>query len=36
MTGLPDRPGRKFAQADWLIRPSIDQLKSADALKPGR
>lgn len=36
LTGLPGRPGRKFAQADWLIRASIDQLKSADALKPGR
>ena len=36
LTGLPGRPGPKFAQGDWLIRATIDQLKSADALKPGR
>lgn len=36
LTGLPGRGGRKFDRGDWLLRVCVDQLKSADALKPAR
>jgi len=36
LTGLPGRPGRRFDGGDWLLRASIDQLKAANALKPGK
>ena len=36
LTGLPGRMGREFQRGDWLIRPSVDQLKIADSLKPSQ
>ncbi len=33
-TGLPGRKFARFANGDWLINISLDQHKSADALKP--
>ena len=40
LAGLPGRGGGAFARGDWLLRATVDQLKTADALrspaKPGR
>jgi len=33
-TGLAGRKGRAFNKGDWLIRVRLDQLKTADALRP--
>lgn len=33
-TGLAGREGRAFNKGDWLIRVRLDQLKTADALRP--
>jgi hypothetical protein len=34
VTGLPGSKGRKFDAGDWMIRVKLDQLRSADALRP--
>lgn len=33
-TGLAGKKGRAFNKGDWLIRVRLDQLKTADALRP--
>lgn len=34
VAGLPGRGGGAFSGGDWLIRAAVDQLKTADALRP--
>jgi hypothetical protein len=34
LTALPGKSGKSFSKGDWLIRVEVDQLKTADALKP--
>ncbi|MHC4744293.1 MAG: hypothetical protein ACYS8Z_20450 [Planctomycetota bacterium] len=33
ISGLPGRAGRAFDKGDWMIRVTLDQLKTADALR---
>ena len=33
-TGLAGQKGQPFSQGDWMIRVRLDQLKTADALRP--
>ncbi len=34
LVGLPGKSGKSFSKGDWLIRVEVDQLETADALKP--
>ena len=36
LVGLPGKGTREFREGDWLIRVSVDQLKAASPLKPGK